>query len=1323
MVGGLLKAESQGIYRFLEAFRFLLRFQKGLLKCYTCKKYGHYSSECWYNESNKKNKNEGEVNLAQDDGNSDSEHVVLMNVIDDMQSNDKNTMMIKTAKTHDRCCGFGNDVWTSDATRVRNKKSKASDVYVSASDVCVSKASDVCVSSANSSQHVETEMIKDQAMLSDTHQEHTENDQCWYLDTGCSNHMTGIKEWIVDLDSRKKSKIRFADDSVVMAEGVGRVVLTCNNGETAYIDGVLFVPSMKSNLLSIGQLMERGYTMSTRRNSIEVFDKKKRLIIKAPISKNRTFKVNLNTVSIQCLSATDIEEESWRWHYRFGHLNFKSLSLINSKELVKGVPVISTPTKICERCILGKQTRSKFGNSAPKCAKQPLEVVYVDVCGPFEITTYGGNKYFLLFVDEWTRKLWVYLLKEKGEVFLTFVKFCALVERQSGLKMKLLRTDGGGEFNSKEMNKFCEERGMIREVVAPYTPQHNGLVERRNKTLVEMTRCLLKGKKLPHNLWGEAVVTAAYLLNRCPTKALKNTTPEEAWSGIKPSAKHLKIFGVVCHKHIPNERRKKLEDKSEIPILVGYHSSGAYRLFNPRKKEIVISRDVLVDESTTYDWKEAEVAESSPRKLVSSWLREREDDSQLDTGEETRTTSSNNVIRRSQRIRFPSTRLTDHEVITDDQVTETGEITHYAFVADTEMLSWEQAIEKVEWKEAMIEELAAIEKNGTWTMTELPENKHAIEVKWMFKTKLKLDGRVAKLKARLVAKGFLQRPGIDFTDVFAPVARLETIRLIVAIANAKGWMTCQMDVKSAFLNGPLEEEVYVKQPPDFEKKGEEWKVLRLNKALYGLRQAPRAWNVHINSWLIKNGFRKCMVEFGVYSKQVSNNGIILLCLYVDDLLITGNNEEAISEFKAKMRGDFEMTDLGSLGYFLGLEFSRVDGGILVHQKKYVSDILKRFGMENCNSTCIPIMANTKLTLQAKDERVDATLYKQIVGSLRYVCNSRLDISYGVGLISRYMGDPRESHLCAAKHILRYLKGTSDYGLFYEQKQNEMIGVLEAWSDSDWSGDQLDRKSTFGYVLKFMGAAFSWCSKKQNIVALSSCEAEYVAASETTCQCAWIEAMLDEILINYCKLVKLMVDNKSAISLARNPVAHGRSKHIETRFHYLREQVDRKKLDLLHCSTEDQVADIFTKALRQNRFEKLRELLGVRSLNSFTLRGVGLIGVMGGFMYAYQNFARRLMGFFPNDNEGSSANAMCGGVYKFVEGEKISNKCGGKEARRATKGGVHEVYLALRTTSLSLSTIIPEAKMGSSTSNVERKNHNVERNSIRKSHRSTQGGQH
>ncbi|WVZ21733.1 hypothetical protein V8G54_000277 [Vigna mungo] len=457
--------------------------------------------------------------------------------------------------------------------------------------------------------------------------------------------------------------------------------------------------------------------------------------------------------------------------------------------------------------------------------------------------------------------------------------------------------------------------------------------------------------------------------------------------------------------------------------------------------------------------------------------------------------------RRSQRTSFPSTRLVGHELLTDNEVADSGDIVHYAFLVDAATISWEEAIKIKEWKDAMVEELSAIERNRTWEIVDLPAQKQTIEVKWIFKTKYKPDGSVAKLKARLVVKGFLQRPGVDFDDFFAPVARLETVRLVVAIANTNAWSIIQMDVKSAFLNGPLEEEVFVRQPLGFVKEGQELKVYKLNKALYGLRQAPWAWNKHIDVVLIKLGFRKCTVEHDIYVRFSGQRETLLVYLYVDDLLITGSSVAEIEEFKTKMKNEFEMTELGSLSYFLGLEFVQTNSGILMHQKRYVLSTLERFNLSNCNCTTIPVIANLKLTSQQEETKVDATLYKQIVGTLRYICNTRPDISYGVGLISRFMHDPRQSHLAAAKHILRYLKGTVDFGLLFPKKSESTHGTLEAWCDADWSGDPIDRKSTFGYLFKWMGASISWCSKKQNIVALSSCEAEYVTAAETVIECA------------------------------------------------------------------------------------------------------------------------------------------------------------------------------------------------------------------------------
>lgn len=293
--------------------------------------------------------------------------------------------------------------------------------------------------------------------------------------------------------------------------------------------------------------------------------------------------------------------------------------------------------------------------------------------------------------------------------------------------------------------------------------------------------------------------------------------------------------------------------------------------------------------------------------------------------------------------------------------------------------------------------------------------------------------------------------------------------------------------------------------------------------------------------------------------------MLLICLYVDDLLVTGSNHAEIEEFKERMKSEFDMTDLGVLSYFLGMEFLETAEGIVLHQKKYANDVLKRFNMMNCNPANTPVETKLKLEKGGNEKAIDPTLYKQMVGSLRYLCNSRPDISYGVGLISRFMDDPRQSHLVAAKRIMRYLKGTLDYGILFpkeDQGEIELIG----FSDADWCGDRVDRRSTTGYMFKLSNAPISWCSKKQPVVALSSCEAEYIATSYAACQANWLDSLMKEIHIEMPEPVQLFVDNKSAINLAKNPVSHGRSKHIETRFHFLREQVNNEKLKLRFCSS-------------------------------------------------------------------------------------------------------------------------------------------------------------
>ncbi|XP_045810820.1 uncharacterized mitochondrial protein AtMg00810-like [Trifolium pratense] len=352
----------------------------------------------------------------------------------------------------------------------------------------------------------------------------------------------------------------------------------------------------------------------------------------------------------------------------------------------------------------------------------------------------------------------------------------------------------------------------------------------------------------------------------------------------------------------------------------------------------------------------------------------------------------------------------------------------------------------------------------------------------------------------------------------------------------------------------------------------------------------------IDKFLNEIGFKKCVTEHGVYVKKDAAKGVIIICLYVDDLLITGSNESYISEFKGDLKEEFEMTDLGLMTYFLGIEFLRNEQGILMHQTRYASEILKKFEMDKCNVALSPAEPRSQLTKCAEEEDVDPTFYRKLIGSLRYLCNTRPDLAYSVGIASRFMERPKGSHLIVVKRILRYVKGTINYGIMFPASDRDKECKLVGYTDSNWCGDHEDRKSTAGYMFFYGGSPISWYSKKEPVVALSSCEAEYIAASLNTCQAIWLKNLIEEISQDRCETVTLKIDNVSAINLAKNPIAHGRSKHIELRFHYLREQVSNGNLALMHCRSEEQVADLLTKAVTVQVFEKLRSEMGIETVD-------------------------------------------------------------------------------------------------------------------------------
>ncbi|KAL4581058.1 hypothetical protein LXL04_017266 [Taraxacum kok-saghyz] len=666
-------------------------------------------------------------------------------------------------------------------------------------------------------------------------------------------------------------------------------------------------------------------------------------------------------------------------------------------------------------------------------------------------------------------------------------KNMSMIEKSSGYEIKTLRTDRGGEFTSKDFTTFCEENGVRRHLTTPYSPQQNGVVERRNRTIMDMGRSLLKGRNVPGEFWGEAVRDAVYLLNRLATKALPDITPYEAWFCKKPNLEHLKVFGCVVFSKTVGGHLKKLDDRSKKMVYFGVEDgTKGNRLFDSQDRKLRISRDVVFDEKEGWNWYKNEDEEKATPKTFT--IIEPQSQIQLETPQnipEINTDQPNNPLFESVQPETalytpvsaqPSPTSNQTESLSSELrprgfrsladiyeeaepvILEPGEL---LMIAADQPLNYKEAVTYKEWRDAMQTELDVIEKNKTWQLVDLPPGHKAIGLKWVFKVKKYKLGKVVKHKARLVAKGFVQKQGIDFDEVFAPVAWLNTVRLILALAAQHGWVVHHLDVKSAFLNGDLKEEVY---------------VLKLSKALYGLRQAPRAWNIRLD-------------------KSLKGLDII--------------------EFKEQMKKEFEMSDLGLLSYYLGIEVSQKRRGISLRQTAYARKILEQFGLLDCNPTKSPMEPKLKITKDEDGEEVDPTEYRRVVGCLRYLTHTRPDLSFSVGIASREVED------------------------------------LVGFNDSDHGGDKVGGKST-GRMIFYLGRnAISWQSLKQKTVALSSCEAEFMATTATACQAIWLGNLVNELIGQNMMSITLYVDNKSAIALMKNPVFHGRSKHSGT-FSHLRQ---------------------------------------------------------------------------------------------------------------------------------------------------------------------------
>ncbi|KAH9698504.1 Integrase catalytic domain-containing protein [Citrus sinensis] len=885
---------------------------------------------------------------------------------------------------------------------------------------------------------------------------------------------------------------------------------------------------------------------------------------------------------------------------KLGHASMDLISKISKDDLVKGLPKIGfQKDKICEACQFEKQIKTSFKNKNHISTSKPLELLHIDLFGPSRYASLNGKYYAFVIVDDYSRYTWVLFLANKDDALDAFKVLCKKLQNEKGHGIVCIRSDHGGEFENHAFESFCNNLGIEHQFSSPRTPQQNGVVERKNRSIQEMARTMLNENALPKYFWAEAVNTACYVLNRVLIRPNLNKTPYELWKDRKPNIGYFKVFGCKCFVLNTKDNLGKFDSKSDVGIFLGYsNSSKAYRVYNKRTLVVEESMHVTFDESNPSSTEKVVVDDDAGEEEQEE---EASNDNQEDAphGIQEEHHEEPNVEQNegtSQTLpkewRYVSSHPKDvilgdpsRGITTRSSLRNTCE--HNAFISQIEPKSFEDAENDESWIMAMQEELNQFERNNVWELVPKLEHKSVIGTKWVFRNKMDESGVVVRNKARLVAQGYNQEEGIDFDETFAPVARLESIRMLLAYACHKDFILFQMDVKSAFLNGYIMEEVYVKQPPGFENEKFPNHVYKLLKALYGLKQAPRAWYDRLKNFLLENDFSMGKADTTLFVKH-KNQDILIVQIYVDDIIFGSTNELLCKEFSLCMSKEFEMSMMGELKYFLGLQIKQSEEGIFINQAKYVKDLLKRFGIDDSKTNNTPMSTTTKLDKDEKGKEVDIKMYRGMIGSLLYLTASRPDIMFNVCLCARFQSCPKESHLLAVKRIFRYLSGTIDIGLWYPRGTHI---DLTCFSDADFAGYKVDRKSTSGTCYILGHSLVSWFSKKQNSVALSTTKAEYIAAGSCCAQALWMKQTLRDYGINL-EQIPIKCDNTSAINLSKNPIQHSRTKHIEIRHHFLRDHVQKGHIALEFISTEKQLADIFTKPLCKEQFSKIRHVLGM-----------------------------------------------------------------------------------------------------------------------------------
>lgn len=1055
----------------------------------------------------------------------------------------------------------------------------------------------------------------------------------WVVDTGATDHICTNLACFITYKKISPVRVSLPNGTICIATIKGTIRVS----DTLVLTNVLYLPDFTYNLISVYTLVKcMKFKLTLENDDCLIQDSNAWKMIgtakairglyifrnqaSAPIidahlasvkSSNSIHKSHVNSF-VNSLVNSSVSNNSNLWHYRLGHP-----SCVKDQSIKDLFPYVHcNKTHSCDICPIAKQKKLQFPLSTSKSSFL-FQLVHFDIWGPVATVSLSGFSYFLTVVDDFSRHTWIYFMKSKAEVRPLIKTFCAFVRNQFGTSVKTLRSDNGQEFL---MPLFYSSEGIIHHTTCVETPQQNAIVERKHQHVISVARALLFQAHLPVTFWSYAVAHAVYLINRLPTPVLDNKCPFQILYNTVPDLTNLKIFGTLCFVSTLTSHRKKFDPRATKCIFLGFKpGTKGFVTYDLKSRVISISRNVTFHEHI-YPFKPLD-SDLTPTQALPTILPPIFDDDipvpATVQAQEPPVNNQNQVIapRTSQRIRKPPSYLQDYHctLLSSDSVPITSSSTgityplskvlsydhlnpkYQSFVmnisSSLEPTRFSEAVKHECWRKAMDQEIEALERNQTWILVDKPPDSKPIGCKWVYKVKYKQDGSIERYKARLVVKGYTQVEGVDFQDTFSPVAKMTTLRVILALCASQQWHLHQLDVDNAFLHASLDEQIYMTIPQGLVcNKANQ--VCLLQKSLYGLKQASRQWFNTLSASLKKLGYKQSNADHTLYIKASSGSFTALL-LYVDDVLLAGNDMHEIQLVKSSLHDQFRIKDLGEAKYFLGLEIARSTSGIVLNQRKYALQLISDSGHLASKPVSTPMDNSQKLGTNIGTPLTDIGSYRRLVGRLLYLNTTRPDITFAVNQLSQFLSAPTDIHEQAAHRVLKYLKGSPGSGLFYPASSST---TLTAFSDSDWAGCIDTRKSITGYCLFLGDSLISWRSKKQSTASRSSCESEYRAMATTVCEIQWLHYLLQDLNQPQLAPTSMFCDNQSAMHIAHNPSYHERTKHIELDCHIVREKLQQGLVHLLPISTTLQTADVFTKPLTPAPFKTCISKLGMKDIH-------------------------------------------------------------------------------------------------------------------------------